>query len=160
MKAVCDEIGSHQVGIRLSPNGTFNNMYDSNPQSTFSTLITELNKFDLAYLHLTEHYNPVGRSYPIPDHYLTQGEVIPFYSKFYRGSIIGANGFDRESGEKLLQEGHADAVAYGKLFLANPDLPERFELNAPLNDWDSSTFYGGDETGYIDYPFLNFVSAK
>jgi N-ethylmaleimide reductase len=160
VKAVGNKIGFGKTAIRLSPNGTFNNMYNSNPQKTFATLLKELDKLNLAYVHVTEHYNPPGKNYPIPDHYLKAGEVISYYRQFYKGTFVGANGFNRESGEKLIQDGNADAVAYGKWFLANPDLPKRFEEDAELNMWDVDTFYGENEKGYIDYPFLTDQISK
>lgn len=154
VEAVIDRIGNKRTAIRLSPSGTFNEMYDSDAINTFAYFIDQLNKFDLSYLHITEHYNPPGKSYPVPDHYLGHGEVTPYYRKIYKGVLMTCQGFERESGEAILQDENADLVAFGKLFISNPDLPKRFELNAPLNNWDVSTFYGGDERGYTDYPSL------
>jgi N-ethylmaleimide reductase len=153
VEAIGNEIGFDKTAIRLSPSGTFNSMYDSDPKNTFGTLVEKLNSYELAYIHLTRHYNPVGKNYKIPDHYLGTDELLPFFRNIYKGNIIGSTGFDRETGEAALKNGDCDMIAYGKLFLANPDLPRRFEIDAPLNDWDSSTFYGGNEKGYIDYPF-------
>ena len=76
------------------------------------------------------------------------------FRPIYHGTLITAGGYTRETGNAVLKAGEADLVAYGRLFIANPDLPKRFKLNASLNDYDRSTFYRGDEHGYTDYPFL------
>lgn len=154
IKAVGEAIGFDKTSIRLSPSGTFNDMYDSDPKNTFGTLAEKLNGHKLAYLHISRHYNPPGKNYTIPDHYLQTDEILPFFRNIYNGVLIGSTGFDKQSGEEALKRGDADLIAYGKLFISNPDLPERFKKDAELNDWDSSTFYGGDEKGYIDYPFM------
>ncbi len=148
-EAVADAIGSNRTGIRLSPSGEFNDMYDSNPKETFTYLIEQLNRFDLAYLHLVEPLSDVSDK----PNYATR--VAEYYRPAYNGNLIICGGYDRESGINALQEGHADLVAYARLFLANPDLPQRFAENAPLNDPDRDTFYGGDAEGYTDYSFLN-----
>jgi N-ethylmaleimide reductase len=150
-EAVTNVWGSDRVGIRLSPSGTFNDMHDSNPGETFSYVVKALNRFNLAYLHLVE---------PRADDNFTPGESSngfpsSFFRPIYNGTIISAGGYDREQGNEVLTAGEADLVAYGRLFIANPDLPQRFALNAELNKPDRSTFYGGDEKGYTDYPFLD-----
>ena len=76
------------------------------------------------------------------------------FRPLYQGTLITAGGYTRDMGEAVLARGDADLVAYGRLFIANPDLPKRFALDAPINSYDRSTFYGGDQKGYIDYPFL------
>jgi N-ethylmaleimide reductase len=85
-------------------------------------------------------------------HYLT--EVTARYRKIYKGTIISNGGYDFEKGEKAIKEGIADIIAYGSLFLANPDLPDRFAAGAVLNTPERSTFYGGDAKGYTDYPYM------
>lgn len=148
-EAVAEAIGSDRTGIRLSPSGEFNDMYDSNFKETFTYLIEELNRFDLAYLHLVEPLTDVSDK----PNYAEQ--VAEYFRPVYEGTLITCGNYDRQSGIKALQEGHADLVAYAKLFLANPDLPERFAKNASLNEPDRDTFYGGNEKGYTDYPFMN-----
>ena len=154
VEAIVDRIGNKKVGIKLSPSGTFNSMYDSTSIETFSYLINKLNEYDLSYLHLAEHYNPVGKVYPIPEHYLQEGEVIKYYRKIYNGIIIGNSGFDKEKAEKYIKNKYCDLIAFGKLYISNPDLPYKFRNNLPLTDWDTTTFYTDTEKGYIDYPFL------
>ena len=148
VSAVCDAWNRYRVGIRLSPSGIFNDMSHSDPVDTFDYLVNKLDAFDLAYLHLMEPLIPVDHL----SHYLQT--VTPHYRKQFSNTIITNGGYDREGGEKALEDGVADLVAYGKLFLANPDLPKRFEENTALNDPDEDTFYGGGEKGYTDYPFL------
>ncbi|MDZ7716273.1 MAG: alkene reductase [Balneolaceae bacterium] len=148
-EAVADAIGSKKVGIRLSPSGTFNDMYDSNSKHTFTYVINQLNQFDLAYLHLVEPLSDVSDM----NNYLEN--VTSFFRNIYEGTIITCGAYDRNSGIKAIEQGTSDLVAYAKLFLANPDLPEKFAANAELNKPNSDTFYGGDETGYTDYPFMD-----
>jgi N-ethylmaleimide reductase len=146
-EAVAKVWGADRVGIRFSPGGVFNDMHDSNPLATFSYVLHELNPFHLAYAHLivsTEDDIRHG-AVPVPLAALRQE---------FQGSLIVANGFNRETATRAVADGIADAVAFGRLFLANPDLPERFRLNSPLNSPNESTFYGGSERGYTDYPAL------
>jgi N-ethylmaleimide reductase len=141
--AVTDVWGADRVGVRLSPGGTFNDMHDDDPAATFSYAAEQLEAFNLAYLHVVENELPDGTA------------VSAFMRDAYDGPLIVAGGYDRASGEQALQEDRADLIGYARYFLANPDLPKRFALDAPLNDWDESTFYGGDAEGYIDYPTLD-----
>jgi N-ethylmaleimide reductase len=146
-EAVTKVWGADRVGIRFSPGGVFNDMHDSDPLATFSYVLHELNRFHLGYVHLivsTEDDIRHG-AVPVPLAALRQE---------FQGPLIVANGFTRETATRAIAEGIADAVAFGRLFLANPDLPERFRLNAPLNTPDELTFYGGAEKGYTDYPAL------
>ncbi len=153
VKAVSDRISRKKVAIKLSPSGTFNSMNDSTVIETFSYLIKELNNFSLSYLHLAEFYNPPGKSYKAPAHYLQEGEVIKYFRKIYKGIIVGNSGFDFKKANEYISKSYCDIIAFGKLFISNPDLPRRFKENDELNDWDVSTFYTDTEKGYIDYPF-------
>ncbi|HEY9598127.1 MAG TPA: alkene reductase, partial [Cyanophyceae cyanobacterium] len=140
--------GGNRVGIKLSPSNTFYGMYDSNPKATFGYVLDALNDFDLAYVHLMEpnEVDLATREVLNP--------VVPYFRPIYKGTLIANGGFDLQTGNAILASGNADLVSFGKLFLANPDLPKRLELNAPLNTPDPKTFYGPDEKGYTDYPFL------
>ncbi|MGP1383600.1 MAG: alkene reductase [Thainema sp.] len=149
-QAVVDVWGGDRVGIRLSPSGSFNDMSDSDPATLFRYVAEQLNGFDLAYIHIIE---------PRIDDVNNVNIGSAFFRPIYNGTIIAAGGFDRESGNEELATGNADLIAYGRLFISNPDLPKRFELKAPLNDYDRDSFYGGDEQGYIDYPFLEETAA-
>jgi N-ethylmaleimide reductase len=147
-RAVVDVWGAERVGVRLSPGGTFNDMSDENPVETFSYATRELNRFGLAYLHVvdTSQANaPQGLGGRRPSELLRP---------IFQGALIANGEYTRETAEEALRSGRADLVAFGRLFLANPDLPERFAEGAPLNEPDPATFYGGGEEGYIDYPFL------
>ena len=146
-EAVTHVWGSDRVGIRFSPGGIFNDMHDSDPRATFGHVLHELNRFHLAYAHLiTSTADDLQHgAVPVP--------LMALRHEF-QGRLIVANGFNRASATQALAEGVADAVAFGRLFIANPDLPRRFRLNAPLNPPDETTFYGGDEKGYTDYPAL------
>lgn len=147
--AVSDAIGAEKTGIRFSPAGRNQGIVDSNPKEVFGYLLKQLNDYDLAYVHFME---PMGDVSGLPNYPL---EVTEFFRPVYNGTIITNVGFNRESGNKVLAENTADLVAYGQLFLANPDLPDRFAAKADLNEPDPDTFYGGDETGYTDYPFMD-----
>ena len=146
--AVASVWGADRVGIKLSPSNTFYGMYDSNPQATFSYVLNALNRFNLAYVHLMEP-NEVDLATRDVLHPVTR-----LFRPIYQGTLITNGGYDKETGNSILASGDADLVSFGKLFLANPDLPKRFELNAPLNTPDPKTFYAPDEKGYTDYPFL------
>jgi N-ethylmaleimide reductase len=146
-EAVTKVWDADRVGIRFSPGGIFNDMRDSNPLATFTHVLHELNRFHLAYAHVIVSTADDVRHGAV---------VVPLEAmrQSFRGRLILANGFNRESASQVIQKGGADAVAFGRLFIANPDLPERFRLNAPLNAPDTTTFYGGSEKGYTDYPSL------
>ncbi len=146
-EAVVGVWGGDRVGVRLSPSATFNDMTDSDPSATFKYAVQALNPFNLAYLHLLEPSEADLRygGTPIPTK-----EFRPLYD----GLLMVNWDYDQESGNQAIASGDADLVSYGKLFIANPDLPERFAKNAPLNEPNPDTFYGGGAEGYIDYPTL------
>jgi N-ethylmaleimide reductase len=147
-EAVASVWGANRVGIKLSPSNTFYGMYDSNPKATFGYAIEALNRFDLAYLHLME---PNEVDLATRD---VLNPVTPEFRPIFKGTLVANGGYDYQTADAILASGGADLVSFGKLFLANPDLPKRFELNAPLNAPDPKTFYAPDEKGYTDYPFL------
>lgn len=146
--------GADRVGVRISPGGTFNDMSDSDPARTFGYAAEALNRFGLAYLHVVEP--PKAEMFKVDGR---PASPTSYLRPIFTGTIITAQGYDFESGTARLARGDADLVAFGRLFLANPDLPERFAKGAPLNEPDASTFYGGDERGYTDYPALEDQSA-
>ncbi len=150
-EACCMAIGAGRVGIRLSPSGIYKDMFDDHPVALYEYLIGRLNTYGLAYLHIMEPYvalEPRDRY----RHYLQ--EVTPHFRSFFDGPLITNVDFDFEGGNEIIRQGHADMVAYGKLFISNPDLVDRFRQGAPLAPWDKSTFYHGGEKGYIDYPLM------
>lgn len=151
--AVCSEVfESRRIGIRLSPYGTFNDIADSDPIALFSAAIQMLNQRDLAYVHMIE---PRSTSAGGNDQVDAAAPITSeIFRAAYQGQFISAGGYDQAMGEKALEEGLADAIAFGRLYISNPDLAERFKTNAPLNPYDRSTFYGGAAAGYTDYPTL------
>lgn len=151
--AVLGEWDASAVGIRLSPTGNFNDIGDSDPMKAFSYFIDKLNGYQLAYLHMVERFPGLGadnRDLKI-QHYLRD---------LWQGFYIANGDYDYLTGQTAVQSGYADAITYGRPFIANPDLVTRFELGAELNEQDPDTFYGGDEGGYIDYPFLSETDAQ
>ena len=151
--AVVEVWGQGRVGVRLSASSKFNDMNDSNPSATFSYVAQALNQFGLGYLHIIEPR--IQGNVTITDD--GKGLGARFFRSIFQGSIVTAGGYNRETGEAVLQEDTADFVAYGRLFLANPDLPKRFALDASLNRHNRSTFYSSGEKGYTDYPTLETI---
>ncbi|PON33911.1 NADH:flavin oxidoreductase/NADH oxidase [Parasponia andersonii] len=149
VEAVIDEIGADKVGIRLSPFANYMESGDSNPDFLGLYLVESLNKYGILYCHVVE---PRMRTVAVIHE--TPHSLVPL-RKAFNGTFIAAGGYNREDGNKAVAENRADLVAYGRHFLANPDLPKRFELNAPLNKYERNTFYVSDPVkGYTDYPFL------
>ena len=144
--------GPDRIGVRISPMGKLNDIHDDNPEATFGYAAERLAEYDLAYLHMVNPALEQMQNGKDPDpRALSMAKLI---RKKFKGTLIVAGGFDAESGARWLREGWADLIAYGRKFLANPDLPERLRLGAALNADDPSTYYGGGEKGYTDYPSL------
>ncbi len=148
--AVAKVFGPGKTGLRVSPQNPYNSMSDSDPVATFTTYAKALNDFDLAYLHVMEPIVADGRR-AAPD---GAAYVTPHIREVYKGKLIANGGYEMESAERILQEKGADAVAFGSKFIANPDLPARFERGASLNEPRPESFYAGGKEGYTDYPFL------
>jgi N-ethylmaleimide reductase len=146
-EAIVGEWGGARVGVRLSPTNPFNSMSDSNPAATFSAAVDALNPLGLAYLHIVE---------PAASDPVAAGEVpdLKFFRKIWRGVLMGNKGYDLNRADAAIRDGTADLVSFATLFLANPDLPERFRRGGPFNAPDRKTFYGGSAAGYTDYPPL------
>ncbi|KAL9437711.1 hypothetical protein AB3S75_023561 [Citrus x aurantiifolia] len=153
VEAVSNEIGADRVGIRLSPFANYMESGDSNPEALGLYMAESLNKYGILYCHMVEpRMKTVGEKSECPH------SLLPMRNAF-KGTFLVAGGYDREDGNKAIAEGRADLVVYGRLFLANPDLPRRFELNAPLNKYNRETFYVSDPVvGYTDYPSLDTSS--
>jgi len=150
VNAVTSVWGSDRVAVRMGPSGSWGDMSDSDPVALFSYVAGELNKLNLAYLHLIEP-RIAGN---VEDESRDQAPIAArLIRQHFKGLIIAAGGFDGESAKAILEEGTADLVAFGRHFIANPDLPERLRNGWPLNDYDRPTFFGGTEAGYTDYPF-------
>ncbi|XP_043696338.1 putative 12-oxophytodienoate reductase 11 [Telopea speciosissima] len=147
VEAISNEIGADKVGIKLSPFSDFMESGDSNPEALGLYMAESLNKYGILYCHMVE---PRIRK----DVQKPKWSLLPM-RKAFNGTFIIAGGYGREEGNEAISKKHADLVAYGRWFLANPDLPKRFELDAPLNKYDRETFYISDPVlGYTDYPFL------
>lgn len=139
MQNLVDVCGAYRVGIKLSPLTNINGMQDSHAVALYACLLEQLNGLPLAYLHFM---NEAGQ------------DVLGTFGALSPHLIIANGGYTRETGEQTLQAGKARMISYGTAFVANPDLPTRFALNAPLNPTDTATLYTGGEKGYTDYPFL------
>lgn len=145
VESVLEVVEAGKVGVRLSPENTFNDISDSDPQTTFGAVAEMLSVYNLAYLHVVEGD-------------FVSGEKTLDYKQIkesFGGPYIANAGYTKELAEKSLREGAADLVSFGSLYIANPDLVARFEKSAPLATPDESTYYGGDAKGYTDYPFLD-----
>ena len=149
VEAVTHVWGSDRVGVRLSPLGTFNDMGDDDPEATFGGVADRLNDYGLAYLHIINLAVAAFEQKTEADPRALR--MLELMRETYRGALMLAGGFDRDTAEAWLQQGKADVIAFGRKFLANPDLPERFRVHVPLNADDPTTYYGGGAKGYIDY---------
>lgn len=152
LEAVLEVWGNDRVGVRLSPTGTFNDMGDSNPLETFSVAVEKLNQYDLAYLHIVERFPGIESSG-------SDLNIVKTLRDKWNGFYIANGDYNAETGSDVIASGYADAIAYGRPFISNPDLPKRLEINAPLAEADQATFYGGGAEGYTDYPFLEESQA-
>jgi N-ethylmaleimide reductase len=146
-EAVTSVWGAGRVGVRLGPSGRWASMSDTDPETTFGYAAEQLNRFDLAYLHVIEP-RIVGGEAPEEGKPAVAAANL---RKIFNGRIIAAGGFDRDGAQEILDRGDADLVAFGRFFSANPDLPRRLREDLPLNDYDRDTFWGGDHRGYTDF---------
>ena len=152
VETVTSEVGAARTGIRISPINEVNDLVDSDPAAVFFPLVRELDRFRLAYVHVIEG--------------ITQGprDNMPFdfagLRRLFDGPWMVNNGYTRDMAATALESGYADLVAFGRPFIANPDLVERFRKNAPLNELDRDTLFGGDARGYTDYPTLSASAAQ
>ncbi len=144
--AVTAEAGANRTGIRISPVTPANDISDSNPQPLYDHIVDGLSALKLVYLHVVEGATGGPR------------DIAPFdyasLRKRFGGAYMANNGYDFELANKVLAANAADLIAFGKPFISNPDLVERLKSDAPLNEWDKATFYGGGAKGYTDYPAL------
>lgn len=144
--ACIDVWGADRVGLHLAPRGDAMSMGDSNPLATFGYVAEKMRQRKIAFLCTREHEGA--------------DSIGPQLKKIFGGVLIANEKFTKETAEAAINSGRADAVAFGQLFIANPDLPERFKLNAPLNTPDPSTFYAQGPKGYTDYPFLERAETE
>lgn len=150
--AVAKVWGPDRVGVRLSPFGTFNDSGERDPLPLYTYVLRSLAAFDLAYVHLIEAREEERHLPARPG----PGSLwVDSLRTSWPGPLIAAGGFEGPSADAAIRSGQADAVAFGRFFIANPDLPRRLRIDAPLNPYDRTTFYGGGAKGYIDYPALD-----
>ncbi len=149
MEAMVHAIGADKVGIKLSPSIPYNSIIDSDPTTLYTYLLNSLDKLPLAYVQL------MNAMFPTDDLPQYPRDVMGVFGPVTKHMVIANGGYTRESGEAELEKGIASMIAYGSLFISNPDLPKRFELNAELIQPDRATMYGGGEKGYTDYPLIN-----
>jgi len=150
LDAVKEVFPQNRIGIRLNPSlhGAFGMDADKETIPTFDYIVRRLNDYQLAYLHLSEPFTDVSA---VP---FLVTNIARHYRPLYKGNLMINNAFDQDKGNKIIEDGLADMVAFGKAFISNPDLVERFENGAELAPWDDATFYTPGEKGYTDYPTL------
>jgi len=146
--ALCQVWGANKIGIKIAPGYTVNDIFDEDPAATYIYLAKQLSPLGLAYLHVgyeSGYSRGTGPSF----------NPIDLLRSVYTGTLLAAGGFTKETGDAIIASGRADGVVFGRLFISNPDLVERFRTNGPSNASDVSTFYGGGSHGYTDYPTLS-----
>ena len=154
--AIIEEIGADRVGVRLSPFGTTNSSGEHDPVPLYTHAISSLAELAPAYLHLIEgRANVAAKPDGSPADTRSASEL---FRPIWPNALIAAGGYDPELADAAVRDGHADAIAFGRPFISNPDLVDRIRAGADLNPWDRTTFYGGAEKGYTDYP-LHSVAA-
>ncbi len=149
-QAVIDVWGADRVGVRLSPYGVANDSGEPDPMPLYSHAIKSLDPLGLAYLHFVEPRSS-GAGRAEVNHQNVPAAMVLF-RPIWSGILISAGGFTGETADAAISAGHADAIAFGRIFISNPDLPRRPQLGFPLTPYNRATFYGGEEIGYTDYP--------
>ncbi|MCR6735168.1 MAG: alkene reductase [Afipia sp.] len=156
--AVIGVWGANRVAVRLSPYGVANDSGEPDPMPLYSYVIRSLDPLGLAYLHFVEpRSSGAGRA---EVNHANAPSAMELFRPMWHGVLISAGGFDGKSAEAAVSAGHADAIAFGRTFISNPDLVERVRSGAPLNPYNRATFYGGEEAGYTDYPTLKELEAR
>uniref|UniRef100_K3WAU9 NADH:flavin oxidoreductase/NADH oxidase N-terminal domain-containing protein n=1 Tax=Globisporangium ultimum (strain ATCC 200006 / CBS 805.95 / DAOM BR144) TaxID=431595 RepID=K3WAU9_GLOUD len=149
LEAILEKLDSSKVGIRLSPYGASFGQMESDPFGTYSYVFNKLNDYDLAYAHIIE-----PRSFHYDNPNAPKDGATRQFRPVYKGVLMTASGYDRDSAVKVVEDGDADIVAIGRYFISNPDVVKRFQLNAHVRPYDPATFYLEGELGYTDQPFL------
>jgi N-ethylmaleimide reductase len=149
-QAVIDVWGADRVGVRLSPYGVANDSGEPDPMPLYNYAIKALDPLGLAYLHFVEPRSS-GAGRAEVNHQNVPAAMVLF-RPIWSGKLITAGGFTGETADAAISAGHADAIAFGRIFISNPDLPRRLQLGLPLTPYNRATFYGGEEIGYTDYP--------
>ena len=156
LDAVKEVMPANRIGVRLNPSlhGVYGMTMDEDTIPTFDYIVSKLNEYDLAYLHLSEPFTDVSELS------FAEQNIAKRYRPIYRGILVINSGFDQKSGNEVIEAGLADAVAFGKPFISNPDLPARIAENAAWSEWDKDTFYTPGATGYTDYPVLDEATSR
>jgi N-ethylmaleimide reductase len=149
-QAVIGVWGANRVGVRLSPYGIANGSGEADPMPLYTHVVQALNPLGLAYLHFNEPRSS-GAGRAEVNHQNVPSAMVLF-RPIWKGVLITAGGFTGETANAAIADGHADAIAFGRIFISNPDLPRRLSEGFPLTPYDRATFYGGEEKGYTDYP--------
>jgi len=153
VEAVVNEIGAERVGIKLSPFSDFEECGDSNPKALGLYMVNALNRYGILYCHMVESIKETIDEKTECFHNLGATR------KAFNGTFMVTGGYERQDGINAIAENREDLIAYGRLFIANPDLPKRFALNAPLNRYNMETFCTSDPVlGYTDYPLLEWIN--
>jgi N-ethylmaleimide reductase len=147
-EAVTEVWGKERTGMRISPTGTFNDMHDDDPVETYGRLAKKLNELGLCYIEVVEDSFQGNEVEGRPE------DVIRAIRDHFKGAYIANGNYTADEARQRIGDGLCDLVTFGRFFISNPDLPERFRQKAPLNEYDKDTFYGGDAHGYTDYPAL------
>jgi N-ethylmaleimide reductase len=156
-QAAIEVWGADRVGVRLSPYGVANGSGEPDPMPLYTYVIKALDRLGLAYLHFIEPRSS-GAGRAEVNHQNVPSAMVLFRS-IWRGVLISAGGFTGETAEAAIAQGHADAIAFGRIFISNPDLPRRLRHGFPLTLYNRATFYGGEEVGYTDYPAYNEMAT-
>jgi N-ethylmaleimide reductase len=156
-QAVIGVWGANRVGVRLSPYGVANGSGEADPMPLYTHVIKALDEFGLAYLHFIEPRSS-GAGRAEVNHQNVPSAMVLF-RPLWRSMLISAGGFTGEAAETAIAKGHADAIAFGRIFISNPDLPRRLQHGYPLTPYNRATFYGGEEAGYTDYPVYDEVAT-
>ena len=151
LSALTQVFPSKRVGVRFSPFSSFGDMSDSDPMAMFGAALGRADDAQLGYVHIIEGETGGSRALPL--------DAVALVRTKFHGAYMANNGYNRELAIEAVETGAADLIAFGRLFLANPDLVTRLAKNAPLNEPDPATFYGGDAKGYTDYPTLEQLAA-
>jgi N-ethylmaleimide reductase len=149
-QAVIGVWGANRVGVRLSPYGIANDSGEADPMPLYTHVVQALNPLGLAYLHFIEPRSS-GAGRAEVNHQNVPSAMVLF-RPIWKGVLVTAGGFTGETAEAAIADGHADAIAFGRIFISNPDLPRRLSEGLPLTPYNRATFYGGEEKGYTDYP--------
>lgn len=155
VEALKEVLPANRIGIRLSPMGGPGGSYDDNPKALYTAAAEALSGRGLAYLHVVRPNNHTGDNSNLEE----GNSIVASMRRVFDGTFVANGEFSPEEADSWLKDEKADAIAFGRLFISNPDLPERIGQDGPYNEADEDTYYGGDAEGYVDYPTLNKTTS-